>query len=51
MQMDLDRPEIWADMNLMKFNKGKFEVLQLRRNNSDPSRGWGPKGWKAALQR
>lgn len=51
MQGDLDRPERWADRNFMKLNKGKFEVLHLWRNNPDTSTGWGPKGWKAALQR
>lgn len=32
-QRDLKRLEIWAERNLMKFSKGKYEVLQWRKNN------------------
>ena len=32
-QRDLNRLDKWADRNLVKFNKGKFKVLRLRRNN------------------
>jgi len=32
-QLDLDKQEIWAKRNLMKFNKGKNGVLHMGRNN------------------
>ncbi|KAJ7419876.1 hypothetical protein BTVI_23631 [Pitangus sulphuratus] len=40
-QKDLSRLERWAEQNLVKFNKGKCRVLQLRRNNSRCQHGLG----------
>jgi len=33
-QRDLDRPEDWAQLNLMKFNKAKRKVLPVSWGNS-----------------
>ncbi|GAB0179359.1 mitochondrial enolase superfamily member 1 [Grus japonensis] len=41
LQEDLDGMEKWAKKNFMKFNKDKCKV--------DPSTGWDPPGWGAAL--
>ena len=32
-QKDLNRMEKWTNRNLVKFNKGKYQVLHLGRNN------------------
>lgn len=32
-QRDLERLEKWAERNLTKFNKGKYQALHLGRNN------------------
>lgn len=48
-QRDFDGPEKWADMNLMKFSKGKCKVLLLGRNNSMHWARLGPTFWKAGL--
>ena len=32
-QQDLDRLESWEERNLMRFNRGKYGVLHLRRNS------------------
>jgi len=33
-QMDFDRPEEWAHLNLMRFNKAKYKVLHMHWGNS-----------------
>ncbi|KAJ7404053.1 rna-directed dna polymerase from mobile element jockey-like [Willisornis vidua] len=33
LQKDFDRLQRWAEKNCLRFNKGKFTVLQLGRNN------------------
>jgi len=32
-QRDLDRPESWAHVNLMKVNNAKFKVLHMGQGN------------------
>lgn len=52
LQKDLDRLKKCGARNLMKLNKGKCEVLQLREAVPDTiSSFWGPPGGKAAWQR
>lgn len=41
-QRDLDRPETWGCVNLMKFNKAKHKVLHL---------GWGNPKYKLGGER
>ncbi|KAK4832301.1 LOW QUALITY PROTEIN: hypothetical protein QYF61_021700 [Mycteria americana] len=48
---DLNRLEKWANRNLMKFNKGKLQVLNLGRNTTMHQYMLGAPSWKAALQK
>jgi len=50
-QRDLDRLEKWADRNLIKFHKGKYQVLHLRSNNPMHQYTLGSTTCKAALQK
>jgi len=45
---DFRRLEKWADRNLMEFNRGKYQVLNLGRSNPICC---GLTSWKAALQK
>ena len=46
-----NRLQKWADRNFMKFNKGRWKVLNLgRRSNVMHQHMLGPASWKAALQ-
>ena len=49
-QQDLDRSEIWAGRNVVKYNKGKCRDLYLAKNNPSvgTSVGWGLTCWRAA---
>lgn len=49
-QMNFNRLEKWADRDFMKFNKGKYRVLQLGKITPDTHTCWGPTSWKLALQ-
>ena len=48
-QQDLDRLESWAEGNLMEFNKSKYKVLPLGRNNAPHQHRLGVTCWKVAL--
>ena len=48
-QKDLDRLEKWAEKNLVKFSKGKCQVLPMGRNNSRHPDSLGANWLKSSL--
>lgn len=48
-QRDLDRLEKWADKNLVKVSKGKWQVLPMRKSNSSHPNSVGTKWLKNSL--
>lgn len=48
-QRDLDRLEKWADKNLVKVSKGKWQVLSMRKSNSSHPNSVGTKWLKNSL--